>query len=265
MRVFSFGGGVQSVAVLVLAAQGKVQYDHFLFANVGDDSEHPATLRYFEEYAKPYAGEFDIDLIELRFEYQQGKRRGQRETLYQRLTKHGGHSTPIPVRMPNGMPGARACTADFKIGVINRWLRAHGATADSPATVGLGISLDEVERMKDSPHAYVQNEWPLIDLRLRRSDCEVVIRNAGLPVPPKSACWFCPFMSPQRWQDMKRDEPELFKRAVALEQHINAKRAANGMNQAYLHRSAKPLEQAVSDQTAFFDQLDMCESGYCMT
>lgn len=265
MRVFSFGGGVQSVAVLVLAAQGKVQYDHFLFANVGSDSEHPATLAYLEEYALPYAQEVGIDLVELRRTWQRGERAGQEESIYRLLMRPEGRSVPIPVWMPNGAPGRRACTANFKIGVINRWLRQHGATADSPATVGLGISLDEVERMKESPHAYVQNEWPLIDLRLRRSDCESVIREAGLPVPPKSACWFCPFMSPQRWQDMKRDEPELFERAVELEQHINAKRTANGMNEVYLHRSAKPLDQAVSDQMTFIDQLDMCESGYCFT
>ena len=31
IRVFSFGGGVQSVACLVLAAQGKIDYKTFVF------------------------------------------------------------------------------------------------------------------------------------------------------------------------------------------------------------------------------------------
>jgi hypothetical protein len=39
-RVVSYGGGVQSNALLVLAAQGRIDYRTFLFANVGDDSEH---------------------------------------------------------------------------------------------------------------------------------------------------------------------------------------------------------------------------------
>ncbi len=34
--VFSCGGGVQSTACLVLAAQGKIPYQTFIFANVGD-------------------------------------------------------------------------------------------------------------------------------------------------------------------------------------------------------------------------------------
>ena len=44
MRVFSFGGGVQSTAALVLAAQGKIDYQTFLFADTGD--EHPDTYDY---------------------------------------------------------------------------------------------------------------------------------------------------------------------------------------------------------------------------
>ncbi|MEU8804899.1 hypothetical protein AB0C35_45775, partial [Spirillospora sp. NPDC048819] len=55
IRAFSYGGGWQSTAALVLAAQGHIDFDRFLFANVGDDSEHPATLRYIREHAAPYA------------------------------------------------------------------------------------------------------------------------------------------------------------------------------------------------------------------
>ena len=48
LRTVSYGGGVQSTALLVLAAQRQIDYSIFLFANVGDDSENPATLRYLE-------------------------------------------------------------------------------------------------------------------------------------------------------------------------------------------------------------------------
>lgn len=41
LRVFSYGGGVQSTAALVLAAQGRIDFPAFVFANVGEDSEHP--------------------------------------------------------------------------------------------------------------------------------------------------------------------------------------------------------------------------------
>ena len=65
MEIFSFGGGIQSMAALILAAQGQLTISTFLFANVGDDSEHPATLRYVHDVAMPYAAQHGIDLIEL--------------------------------------------------------------------------------------------------------------------------------------------------------------------------------------------------------
>ena len=76
-RYFSFGGGVQSTAVLVLAAQGRVQYDAFLFSNVGNDSENPATIAYVENVAKPFAAAHGIELVEL----QKRRRTGEAVTL----------------------------------------------------------------------------------------------------------------------------------------------------------------------------------------
>jgi len=51
LKAFSFGGGVQSTAALVLAAQGRIDYHTFLFCNVGEDSENPDTLTYVQEVA----------------------------------------------------------------------------------------------------------------------------------------------------------------------------------------------------------------------
>lgn len=55
LRVFSYGGGVQSTGALVLAAQGRIDFPTFLFCNVGDDSEHPGTLL----FAVVWPDEFD--------------------------------------------------------------------------------------------------------------------------------------------------------------------------------------------------------------
>jgi 3'-phosphoadenosine 5'-phosphosulfate sulfotransferase (PAPS reductase)/FAD synthetase len=65
VRAISYGGGVQSTALLVLAAQGEIDYPVALFANTGDDSEHPATIRYLREVATPYADAHGIELVEL--------------------------------------------------------------------------------------------------------------------------------------------------------------------------------------------------------
>lgn len=263
LQTFSFGGGVQSTAALVLAAQGKINYRIFLFANVGEDSENPLTLRYVENYANAYAEDNQIELRWL----ERRKRTGEVETLYGRLTKPGSRSLPIPVRMSNGAPGMRACTSDFKIAIISKWLKQHGATKDSPAITGLGISVDEWHRARtDSGIAHQCLEYPLIDLRLTRQDCMNIIRDAGLPVPPKSSCYFCPFHSRANWQELKREQPELFQKSVDLELLLNERRAELGKDEIYLHNSCRPLDQAVGDQIPLFDSLDdNCESGYCFT
>jgi hypothetical protein len=294
LRVFAYGGGVQSTAALVLAAQGKINFRTFLFSNVGDDSEHPRTIAYVHDIAMPFAAEHGVELHELH----RMRRDGTTETLYGRLTKVGSRSLPIPVRMDNGAPGTRSCTADFKIRVIGKWLKAHGAHGPkacrahreaglavdclrcvpaNPAVVGVGISTDEIQRInarKSEP--YESLAYPLIGLpagedtglRLRRDDCVKVIADAGLPVPPKSACFFCPFHRPGTWHDQRRDDPELFAKSCDLEDLLNERRDVLGKDHVYLTRFAKPLRVAIPDGVdllpIFGDSAD-CDNGWCMT
>ncbi|MBG0818714.1 phosphoadenosine phosphosulfate reductase [Planomonospora sp. ID82291] len=271
LRTFSYGGGVQSNAVLVLQAQGKLPdggFDHFLFSNVGDDSEHPETLRYVREVAQPFAKAHGIDL---RTVFRR-RRDGSTETLYGRLTKPGSRSLPIPVRMGDtGAPGTRSCTADFKIRVIGKWLKEHGASADDPATVGIGISLDEIHRANARRvEPYERIVYPLLDLKLRRTDCLRIIADAGLPRPPRSACFFCPMHRPGTWLDMRREEPELFERAARIEDLLNERREELGKDHVFFTRFGKPLRDVVPEgvETLPFgdDPGDgSCDSGHCFT
>ncbi|MEV4323113.1 phosphoadenosine phosphosulfate reductase [Microbispora rosea] len=264
LRVVSYGGGVQSTALLALAAQRQIIFPTFLFANVGDDSEHPATLAYVREVAMPYARQHGIEIHEI----QRRRRDGSIETLWERLHQARLRSIPIPVRMANGAPGRRSCTSDFKIKVVARWLRERGATAQHPAVLGIGISLDEIHRAnKRRSGPYEQIEYPLLDLGLRRSDCVQIISAAGLPVPAKSACFFCPLKTVDAWREQRSYEPELFAKSVELEAVLNEKRAMLGRDAAYLTRYGIPLSEAI--QTVAPPSVEIldpgCDSGWCMT
>lgn len=259
MRVFSFGGGVQSTAVLVLAAQGKVQYDAFVFANVGDDSENPATIAYMQDVALPFADKHGILMEEVAVI----RRKQGRESLLQWQLRDE-RSIRLPVRLGNGAIARRSCTGEFKIMPIARWTKAHGATPENPATLGLGISMDEMLRMKTSRIPWQENEYPLIDRRMSRNDCLTLIREAGLPQPPKSSCWFCPFKSMNQWRDQRREQPDLFEKSVALEKTLNATRDRIGKDHVWLSGALRPLDQAVGHQAKMdFDQDDNCDGGYC--
>lgn len=265
LRTFSSGGGVQSIAALVLSAGRRIDFPTHLFCNVGDDSEAPETLAYVHDIAMPYAEKHGIQFIELHRQ----RRDGNRETLLGRLEKEGSRSLPIPVRMSNGAPGTRSCTMDFKMRVIARWHREHGASKTNPVRVGIGFSSDEMHRVgKATARPMEIVEYPLIDLGISRAECMEITRKAGLPPAPKSACWFCPMHRPSTWREMRRDDPEHFWQSVKLERMLNERRDLLGKDHVYLTRFAQPLDQAIGEaQTALFPDEDgwgeQCDEGTC--
>jgi len=269
LKVFSSGGGQQSIAALVLSAQGRIKFPVHLFANVGDDSEKNATLRYVREHAMPYAQQHGIEFVELRRIMRGGSDKGHERTILQDLRRPGSRSVRIPMRMPNGAPGNRSCTHQWKIEVVARETRRRGATPEHPAIVGIGISVDEIHRAKDSTVAHQVSAHPLLDLNLRRTDCQSIIRNAGLPIPPKSACWFCPMQRPEDWQDLRRNDPAKFAEAAELEADMIERRAQLGRDPIYMTRFGQPLAQAIPDGVdllPMFDEADgACDSGWCFT
>lgn len=261
MRYLSFGGGVDTMALLVLLAQGKIEADAVLFSNVGDDSEDPRTLAYVNEVAIPYAEAHGIPFHVLH----KVRKDGSKDTVLSRITRPGSRSIGIPVRMSNGAPGNRTCTADFKVAVCAKQAWKDGARPKKPATMLIGIALEEFSRAKtDSGKSYIKLEYPLIALRLTRADCMKIIADAGLPVPPKSSCWFCPYHRLDTWQTMRQERPDLFKKAVALEVFINEKRATIGKDQVWLSGALKPLDKATSalQQLMLWDEPAKQEETY---
>jgi len=250
--------------MLVLAIQGRISADLALFSNVGDDSEHPATLRYFHEVAVPYAAQHDFPLHELHRTWRIGPHRGQRyPTLLQHVVSDR-KSVVIPVWMPEGAPGTRYCTDYWKIRVVRAWLRDAGVTAADPATILIGFSLDEVRRMKDGRDPLARRSYPLIDLGLDRAACARVVADAGLQVPPKSSCYFCPFRGAAGFNRMRHEEPEQWARAVELERVILRKRAELGRDPAYLSGAGMRLDQ-LPEQLSLLDDDPTCDAWSCFT
>ena len=280
-RAFSFGGGRQSTAALVLAAQGQLDVNLFIFANVGDDAENPDTLAYIRDHSRPYAEAHGIELVEVQRRF----RDGRDPSLYAHLNRDL-RGVAIPMRMGDtGAPVARRCTYDWKIRVIAHYLKRERKWPE-PWQVQLGISWDESHRVSDeeTPVEQVISEgrmveidgiryekrWPLCELRLRVADCQRLIDGAGLPPPPKSSCWFCPFHSRAAWAALRLRQPDLFVRAVALEARQNAVRDSIGKDRLYLTDRLKPLDVAIpegAEQLELFDDpgAGACTSGYCWT
>ena len=261
--VFSCGGGVQSTACLVLAAKGLIPYKTFIFANVGDKAESPATIKYIDQVLKPYAEKHGIEWIDVAWIDKTGR---QRDLYNELLTQE--RSINIPAYMPGGMPGNRNCTVSFKIKPIARWIKQNAPNC----ILGKGISTDEPHRATPSRESDgYTSAYPLIELGLSRSDCLDIARDAGIPQPPKSACWFCPFKTTDQWTTMRREQPDLFEKAADLEQTFQERRASLGKDPVYISgiggRKERNLRDVIPEQLGLFgwEPEEGCESGYCMT
>jgi hypothetical protein len=146
------------------------------------------------------------------------------------------------------MMPSRACTYDFKIAPILRKARELGGIKRGQKTVGvvqwIGISLDEVHRMKPSRDLWAKCVWPLVDLGMRRGECIAWMERNGYPKPPRSSCVFCPYHSDAEWRRLKTEEPEAFAAAAEFEKAVQAakRKSDNIRSIPFLHKSCQPIE-----------------------
>jgi hypothetical protein len=158
--------------------------------------------------------------------------------------------TVIPTYIKNrdGSRGIvqRQCTYDFKVLPLERealkLMREAGVTG---VVQWIGISLDEVHRMKPARDERITHRWPLIDLRVSRHDCLRWMESHGYPRPPRSACVYCPYHSDAEWRRLRDEEPDEFEGAVKFERDLQAVKAQtdNMRGVPYLHSSLIPLNQ----------------------
>jgi len=238
--VISLGAGIQSSALLLMAARGELDNlapgrpNIAVFADTKwEESEtyewlgllRIEALRGDIEVVEASAGDLRADVV--------AAGEGRRSRASQ---------PPVFVRGKDGKASItpRKCTRDYKIAPIRRVLRERGFGPQRPVEQWIGISLDEAaERMKDSGVEWSRNRWPLVELEMTRWDCERWLSANGYPLPPKSSCIGCPFHSDAYWRDMKVNRPAAFADAVDFDTRI---RDMPGMEaEAFLHRSLTPL------------------------
>lgn len=212
-RILSLGAGVQSSTLALMAAHGEVtpMPDCAIFADT--QSEPTAVYRHLAwlEGALPFPVH-RVTVGSLRDEILGAMRGDNRMDARPPFFTRGG-----------GML-RRQCTQDFKVVPIQRKVRelagiARGSRGPREVTVEqwIGISFDEVGRMRDSQFRWLAHRYPLVDLRMTRADCLRWCADRGYPRPAKSACTFCPYHDNETWRTMKRNDPASFADAVAID------------------------------------------------
>lgn len=240
---------MQSVALAILNATDRIANPTKLGIFADPGSEEAGTYDLYPQY-REWLAKRGYELITVRL---------NGPTLREWIEEK---STPIPVfRAPDRVMGHRQCTSQWKIAPITREVHRRG---HKHHTLQLGISIDEYYRVKPNRDKRIENRYPLIELSLTRGDCRRIIEDVGLPVPPKSSCWFCPLQSLSRWQWRAIERPVEFEEAAMLEDVIRARN-----DRVYLSPKLQPLRNLVSGSQLTLDSalgegLDGEEcSGFC--
>lgn len=170
---------------------------------------------------------------------------------------------PIPLYLRNAdgtsSIGRRQCTKEFKLYPIRHELRRRGYGEKKPVDMWIGISMDEIQRMKPSGRKWVTNSWPLMN----RNDCLAWWRERYPDrLLAKSACYFCPYKRDRDWSAMRLEDPESFAKAVAADE---AMRDAGEGREQFVSPSLIPLVEVTTAEDrgqTVMDFGDECE-GLC--
>ncbi len=166
--------------------------------------------------------------------------------------------------------GRRQCTREYKITPIAakiRELLGMKKYARFPkgefVETWVGISTDEVFRVKESRFWWQKNRWPLIEKKMSRENCIEWYNGKDYKTPAKSSCIGCPYHDDSFWLDMKKNRPDEFEAAVEFDKKM---RNNDFKIKNYMHRSCKNLDEVVFHVKREEEQMDLfnneCE-GMC--
>ena len=238
MHILSLGAGVQSSTLALMAAAGEIEPmpECGIFADT--QAEPQSVYRWLDYLEKqlPFqiyrvtAGNLAAESTRIR--------KSKTGTLY---TK----SFPPAFTSEHGKPSGllmRQCTQDYKLHPIFRKMRQ---LTKGPVTQWIGISWDELQRVRTPKQSWLTNHYPLIDRRMTRLHCIEWMAKRGYPTPPRSSCSFCPYHSNDEWRRLRDEEPEAFADAVEYEKRLQAafSQASGFRGLVYLHRDLKPINE----------------------
>ena len=209
----SYGGGANSTALLIGLHQHRIPVDLILFADTG--AEHPHTYAYLEVMDRWLKDHGMPPITRVYKTTRDGKRLTLEDECLQSCS------------LPSIAYGFKRCSLKHKIGPQEKfcnhyppcrrtWAAGKRVVKFIGYDAGEGYRSDKV-LLGDLADRKYSKWYPLMEWGWTRDDCIRQIEAAGLPQPGKSSCFFCPSMKPDEITALREQHPDLFRRALALE------------------------------------------------
>lgn len=212
MKVVAYGGGTNSTALLLGMFENGIKPDLILFADTGGEKPHTYEhLKWMDAWC--IANGFPpIKTV---------TKRGKRtlgETLEQNCLRCK--------MLPSIAYGFKSCSQKYKIQpqdmYVNRLPQAKAIWKDGGKVEKyIGYDADEHRRAKITENDKYRFNYPLIEWNMGREECVDIIKRHGIPLPGKSACFFCPSSKKREIIELRQKYPDLMKRALAMEENAN--------------------------------------------
>lgn len=149
----------------------------------------------------------------------------------------------VPQRKP------RWCTVNWKSKPLANYQK-------KPAFIHIGFAWDERKRatLGQAVEGF-EPRYLLIENKITRAGCIEIIKKADLPIPQKSGCFICPQQRQGQWKNLRRYHPELFCKALNIENKNIQYQISKCKKPKYLSTYKKPLLEIVNErQEVLFEQ-----------
>ena len=203
--VVAYGLGVDSTAALVRLHEAAIRPDVIMFADVKAEKK--------ETY--DYLPVIQAWLSSVGF---------PQVTVVENLVKDFKHwpayrgileNCLTNATLPSLAFGFKSCSLKWKVTPQNKWTDAWRPAIDYWKAGGkirkiIGYDASPKDRKRFAHAVGVEDPkydywYPLIDWGMDRDACKAAISDAGLPVPPKSACIMCPATRPDEVREFRKE------------------------------------------------------------
>lgn len=263
VKVISLGAGVQSSALLLMSDKGELipRADFAVFADTGAEPEEVYEwLRKLQTAVSiPIIVASGGNIAEDVVSHWRGQLNRVGQPPFRAVDKDGKRSML-----------RRHCTHEYKIKVVDQAIRRKLGypkyhKMKHKVDVYIGISYDEMGRMKDAREEWKTHKYPLVDMKIRRPECIKWVEETGLGTPPRSACWFCPYKTNAEWKHLRDKDPVSWGKAVEFDKKIRTSLRPSLSSQFFVHTSGVPLDKVdlgAKDEDRQFTFADECD-GMC--